>query len=705
MLQSKIRIMFRTSHPESTEYIPLTSKVLDYGGKKKLEEYPYFDPDIEFTDDMRRKIQNKTYDEKLELFFIKDNYANEIGYSNQDTKPRKESTSHIDAFISKMPLPVRKRFFKIYQLKNRKTIEKSMKTFLEQWKEQLNSENTNSSTNESKDKPTVALINVSKTKLKEVTRVIDDALKDLRNKVTFTSKERNFEFMLQTILCTGFPVSNYFQTMEFYDSSITNKKITLKGSNAFLPIVPKRFQRCFSHIKEYGEVHTITSVTWINDVLNHEHYRKVMESYAKYDGERNKLDEKKVNAQKDVVDRKAAEILIEIAYDADTWKNNESDKNDLRNRDRQMLMDKVNELIKAIQQVDEMYKLKIEENTKFDFLEKYPNIKTVVNKENDNNKKEIVLRNILIRDYENIKDSIIKGKVTTYLENNNQMIKRIKELVSTIDNKVLASLSSTVSYKRKLEIYVKKLKSEMHRDEMYTIVKNKLDFRDRDEQEVKEIETLLKNEFPNYSAYANAMVALEKRYIIDNEHWKLEAKKFVGKANDFFIEKNETKTESPIEMLMTCFRRNSACKKSDAPEMMQYLQLGLDELKASERKDSDRMFEAYVQLNVTSEKIDDTNYSKLFCPYVDEVLGVSWDNYTDKNTNGENLIIKHRPYIDLNQKKGDPPLNVKSNVKNKSKKTKKTKKSKILSKDTPTKIGGKRRRTRRRLRHSRNYSS
>jgi hypothetical protein len=691
--------MFRTSHPESTEYIPLTSKVLDYGGKKKLEEYPYFDPDIEFTDDMRRKIQNKTYDEKLELFFIKDIYANEIGYSNQDTKPRTESTSHIDAFISKMPLSVRKEFFKIYQTKDRKTIEKSMKTFLEQWKEQLNSENTISPTNESKDKPTVALINVSKTKMKEVTRVIDDALKDLRNKVTFTSKERNFEFMLQTILCTGFPVSNYFQTMEFYDSSITNKKITLKGSNAFLPIGPKRFQRCFSHIKEYGEVHTITSVTWINDVLNHEHYRKVMESYAKYDGERNKLDEKKVNAQKDVVDRKAAEILIEIAYDADTWKNNESDKNDLRNRDRQMLMDKVNELIKEIRPEanNTNYKLVIEDKTKNDFLDKYPNIKTAVNKENDDNKKEIVLRNILIRDYENIKDLNIKSTVKNYLEGNDQkdMIKKIKELVRTIDNKVLASLSSTVSYKRKLESYVKRLKLEMHRDEMYTIVKNKLDFRDRDEQEVKEIELLLKNEFPNYSAYANAMVALEKRYIIDNEHWKLEAKKFVGKANDFFIAKDETETKSPIEMLMKCFRRNAACKKSDAPEMMQYLQLGLDELKASERKDSDRMFEAYVQLNVTSEKIDDTNYSKLFCPYVDEVLGESWANYTDKNTNGENLIIKHRPYIDLKQKKGVPPVNVKSNVKNKSKK----------SKDTPTKIGGKRRRTRRRRRHSRNYSS
>lgn len=705
MLQSKIRIMFRTSHPESTEYIPLTSKVLDYGGKKKLEEYPYFDPDIEFTDDMRRKIQNKTYDEKLELFFIKDNYANEIGYSNQDTKPRKESTSHIDAFISKMPLLVRNEFFKIYQPKDRKTIEKSMKTFLEQWKEQLNLDNTNTPTNEYKDKPTVALINVSKTKMKEVTRVIDDALKDLRNKVTFTSKERNFEFMLQTILCTGFPVSNYFQTMEFYDSSITNKKITLKGSNPILPIGPKRFQRCFSHIKEYGEVHTITSVTWINDVLNHEHYRKVMESYAKYDGERNKLDEKKVNAQKDVVDRKAAEILIEIAYDADTWKNNESDKNDLRNRDRQMLMDKVNELIKEIRPEanKKIYKLVIDDKTKNDFLEKYPNIKTAVNKENDDNKKEIALLNILIRDYENIKDAGIKNIVKTYLEGTLQkdMIKKIKDLVRTIDNKVLASLSSTVSYKRKLESYVKRLKLEMHRDEMYTIVKNKLDFRDRDEQEVKEIELLLKNEFPNYSAYANAMVALEKRYIIDNEHWKLEAKKFVGKANDFFIAKDETETKSPIEMLMKCFRRNAACKKSDAPEMMQYLQLGLDELKSSERKDSDRMFEAYVQLNVTSEKIDDTNYSKLFCPYVDEVLGVSWANYTDKNTNGENLIIKHRPYIDLNQKKGDPPVNVKSNVKNKSKKSKKSKKSN----DTPTKTGGKRRRTRRRLRHSRNYSS
>lgn len=106
-----------------------------------------------------------------------------------------------------------------------------------------------------------------------------------RNTAIQEKRNKNFEFTMQTILCTGFPVNNYFQSMEFYDSKIRNKKFTLKGSSWF-PFMSKRFDRVFSHLKMSGGVYTVTGVVWVNDALNHPQYMAALESFDEYNVEK-----------------------------------------------------------------------------------------------------------------------------------------------------------------------------------------------------------------------------------------------------------------------------------------------------------------------------------------------------------------------------------------------------------------------------------
>lgn len=106
-----------------------------------------------------------------------------------------------------------------------------------------------------------------------------------RNTAIQEKRNKNFEFTIQTILCTGFPVNNYFQSMEFYDSKIRTKKFTLKGSSWF-PFMSKRFDRVFSHLKMSGGVYTVTGVVWVNDALNHPQYMAALESFDEYNVEK-----------------------------------------------------------------------------------------------------------------------------------------------------------------------------------------------------------------------------------------------------------------------------------------------------------------------------------------------------------------------------------------------------------------------------------
>ena len=117
-----------------------------------------------------------------------------------------------------------------------------------------------------------------KTKKEQEDAVQEEAKKQHRHK--------NFEFTIQTLLCTGFPVNNYFQSMEFYDSKIRTKKFTLKGSSWFPFLTGRRFGTMFSHLKMKGGMYTVTGVVWVNDALNHPQYMAALDSFEKYTEEK-----------------------------------------------------------------------------------------------------------------------------------------------------------------------------------------------------------------------------------------------------------------------------------------------------------------------------------------------------------------------------------------------------------------------------------
>lgn len=111
----------------------------------------------------------------------------------------------------------------------------------------------------------------------------EDAVKEEAKK---QHRHKNFEFTIQTLLCTGFPVNNYFQSMEFYDSKIRTKKFTLKGSSWFPFLTGRRFSTMFSHLKMKGGMYTVTGVVWVNDALNHPQYMAALDSFEKYTEEK-----------------------------------------------------------------------------------------------------------------------------------------------------------------------------------------------------------------------------------------------------------------------------------------------------------------------------------------------------------------------------------------------------------------------------------
>jgi hypothetical protein len=187
MPPSQLKIMFKTSDPSgSPDYVVLTSAMLGYTGKMKLETYPLFEPYLKFNDELRKKIQDLTYKKKIEVFFNVKTFERKITYSPE------------------MNL-------------NRTT----------------NQNVPPSATEPKKGVESAAVKTRSRAEIKaETDRGIADT---------------NFEFMIQCIFCTGLPVANYYKTMEFYDPEHTVRKVTLKGTKSVIDfIMPTRFERCFS---------------------------------------------------------------------------------------------------------------------------------------------------------------------------------------------------------------------------------------------------------------------------------------------------------------------------------------------------------------------------------------------------------------------------------------------------------------------------
>ena len=176
---------------------------------------------------------------------------------------------------------------------------------------------------------------------------------------------QNFEFTIQTILCTGFPVQNYFQSMEYYDPKLRTKKFTLKGSSWF-PFLPSRFDRMFSYLKIGGSIYTVTGIVWINDALNHPNYRSALESSDKFEEERDPAKIEKFNEERKENSEKEMYRFILDVYD--------KNRNQATSNWKQMDYKKMNDIVarrdRGAKTISEQNSLEIQIDFQTEFLEK-----------------------------------------------------------------------------------------------------------------------------------------------------------------------------------------------------------------------------------------------------------------------------------------------------------------------------------------------
>ena len=354
MAQYQLKVMLNTSIPEKSGYIELTSDILNYDppdgkGKKTLVKYPFFDP---YADYPRQEIQDLEYHKRLEVFFNEEKFKSMvIEYSNK--KNGSTATKHGGV---KEGVQTRS------NTKNKREEEKQEEEEEEEEEEKEGKEEKKEEEKEGKEekkeeenadvegkgkgkgngneekknsfpdrkittkgqqlgKPGL-IPHVKKTEETKVavnsSNNADEIAKEKKIKAEKEDEEKekkqqkkisNFEFTIQTILCTGFPVNNYFQSMEYYDPSIRTKSLTLKGSSWF-PFLPGRFDRKFSYLKIGGGVYTVSGVVWVNDALNHPKYLPVLESYGKYNEEKNP--DALTKKQAELKDRKELEMNLFI---------------------------------------------------------------------------------------------------------------------------------------------------------------------------------------------------------------------------------------------------------------------------------------------------------------------------------------------------------------------------------------------------------
>ena len=570
MPKYKLKIMVNISDPIITDFQVLTSSMLEYTGKSKLDNYPYIDPDVEFVPELRDKIQNMSYNEKLETFFIGRNFDSTIIRSSVKKEKNKEGEG------------------------------KEIKSFINE----------------------------------------------------------NFEFTIQTILCTGFPVANYYQTMEFYDKTISNKKITLKGSKgAWDFILPSKFSRCFSYIKLKNKLYTSTGVIWLNDALNHPVYKEVIKSYKKY-----KKETENIRDSKTVIDNTTSlnddlnKLYINMYFNKDVWKDDSLEKDNERSyksndtRDSLIFRENVKTIINGIR-VSTILELTEQESEEIiQIFNEYSEIKKEFEKD-QNKDRSYRIYEVLLNHKDTFKennDALPMDKILAFGSEKIQKSKNtLKELIKTTKPQIMSSISSQIKYKNFLNS--SKLREKLYKDEIYNIIENNEDYRDREKEEVEKIDSLLKSEFPNYSEYSKGMKKLETERKVSNPFWKEELEKYSGKRKVLKKDKDRIHTneeESFFDVLLKCDNLNSLCKHR--PEALQYLNTGIDEIRETEKGSTTKIFEAYVQVNVAEGKITEKNYDKLICPYMDEVLG----DYVEKDDDvkGENYILKNSVFINLKDK-------------------------------------------------------
>lgn len=620
----QLKILIQTSNVENNEPIELTSDILHYDPPKNermpLLKYPLFDPNTEYVS--HEIVQDMPYYKRLQVFFNEKMFM--------DTMLNKDKTDKRKQEV-------------LEEKKNQGTV--------------IQDNNVNdeaSKTPENKDANG------------------DNSISEFNENFMNTVKNNNFEFTLKTILPTGYIPDNYTESIDYYDPNTTRKLFTLKASRpSFLSkLLPRRYKRFYSYVNINKEIHTVHSVMWINDALNHPRYRPIAYSYvdnkSREEQRRKQLETITVNTEKDL-DNAYRSFITKILLYLDKFQYNKLSKtvSSTETQTRINLNDAMYEIVGNEKELDNNTqansggnpKQKINENSVKkethltrgklktyseiikkqleSYLEKSENksIQKLYDKKAKKNRDEWLFYYILNenKDIEVVKSLNKQIKDATKLLKDNYIDKYLVEpaMFNTYTNykksRSFLTRSSTLTNSMEIMNFLEKVSYSNMILRAISYKVNGASYDGDDDKE--EITKYLKEQMPNIDNLQNSINKLNKEVVINNKFWKEEIKKRTETNNNEGISNEKNILE---QTMVTCIQSNQVCKKSGSMrDAYKYLSTGLDILKTKDKT----TYEAHVHLNVIKGKITNDNMSGLSCTLNDFMLGFLIDQYNLEQMN------------------------------------------------------------------------
>lgn len=592
MATSQIVITLNTSIPGSAPFL-LTKDVIQYKGKKfpSFAMYPFFDPTKRYPRDI---IQSLPYDKRLEIFFIKEKFENVV---LKDQSKEENETQH------------------------------------EEWRQQIR-------VLEKEVKQLTQDLDV----IKETMELTDDSgirqqynqkqkdfdskkaiLKTLQERIG-NQAELNFEFTIKIILSTGFPVNNYYQSIDFYGTSAFRSKSTLKGSNFdWIPFLPQKYSKIFSYLKTNGKTYTVSQVTWVNDVFNHPRYKRIIESYEQNSKTESDVSTENVQKLKETNEKAKKKIVDDLIW-ISNWKTEKiQNPHSQQGQNYQELMYKLNafallflgggsgSMQEMANNILKQIKLTPNQNSSTTFLELFTNW-SKYNKSAPGDKAQIELKKIILSEenLEIIKENQSDIDIGNFQNKRNTILKEFTELVKMYYNELL---NAKVAYSQELRPSVLKMKTCIVKEKALQIIGNEgSDF--SNDIDKKEIKDYIDKNFKNYSVFAKDLEILRKERKISNPEW------YDITSSDTSM-KQQAIQKKLFQKILNCKVKPESCMKKD--DIINSLKVYLDEHMTKQNGAiSETVYDAYLVINVIEGEITIDNYQQVKCAFLDNSLGAMY---------------------------------------------------------------------------------
>lgn len=583
MSKYNLKLMVKTSDPKDSGYKVFDSSMLigykpstKYKTIPKLDKYPHFDPNIDFSDSFKSDIRRLKYSERIEFFFILENFESIISEKRSKVKT------------------------------------------------------------------------VDKNNIEENKKQIDN----------------NVMFFLEMVFCANFPMSQYMQTMGYYDNAVLETLSKQQKRGMFDSF--SKGSSCLSHIKKDNTSYTVIGATLVNDALKHPIYRNIIKYYESHENNipRIKKSKEKIDLN---LSKSIYSLIINIYNDRNKWKEEGNTTGFRRDIETDSLRASLKTLFNKIRQ--NSYQGSVSQNTRGipsynsyyigDFtnfnklltiqpgqvrkeLNKYVETKKELEKIDQNDDLNLKIRSQeLIIEY--LLDENITREEDPYL---NEIVKDIKDIIKTTDIRIVNNIPKSTTLAPYRDIFLKKfieIKQYMYDIDLYNNILNRSTI---ENDILKNASSFAKQELNNYTKFASTLTSLEKTKTISNPYWKKEAQKFVGKKYGKYTKTDPKNNESLFLTILQCKKKRSLCLSSNVHK---YLNIGLDELRNNSIEDESTSYitlEGYVHLDVIKGIVTPQNKKLIFCEGADQFFGDYFRN-DNKQEVMEDIRIKNSVFLDL----------------------------------------------------------